>query len=294
MSEFFNAMMAFPTVVFTIPLGLALLYWLFVIFGAVDIDMFSGGDGALEGAAGKIDAAADGIFEGAAGKVDAAADGIFEGAAGKVDAAADGIFEGAAGKVDAAADGVFHAAAGKAGAADGLFDGVEGGDGGALDVLLSVFNLRRAPVTIVFSCISFIGWILASVATNKVLPMMSMAMPHWLAGLLIVFGVLLLAIPLTSLITKPLEKVFREQTGKRRRDFVGTVCRIRTGTIDDRYGQASVEDGGAGLIIQVRGDTKLKRGERALIVDYDREREAYIVEAYDALLEEEAQQKARR
>jgi hypothetical protein len=88
--------------------------------------------------------------------------------------------------------------------------------------------------------------------------------------------------------------VFKEQSGPRRRDFIGTECRIRTGSVDEEFGQARVEDGQAGLLIQVRSDGKFKRGPRAIIIDYDREREAYIVEAYDALLDEKAAQKARR
>ena len=47
MSEFLAALQAFPTVVFTGLLGLSLLYWLTVIVGALDLDLFGGhgGDG---------------------------------------------------------------------------------------------------------------------------------------------------------------------------------------------------------------------------------------------------------
>jgi hypothetical protein len=43
------ASLQFPTVVFTIGLGIALLYWIFVVVGALDIDLLGGGD--LTGAA---------------------------------------------------------------------------------------------------------------------------------------------------------------------------------------------------------------------------------------------------
>ncbi len=47
MSEFLAALQAFPTVLFTGLLGLSLLYWLTVIVGALDLDLFGhhGGDG---------------------------------------------------------------------------------------------------------------------------------------------------------------------------------------------------------------------------------------------------------
>src|SRR3954467_1021678 len=60
-------MLAFPTVVFTVLLGVVLLYWLFVILGALHIDALgAGGDGALEGAGhGGLEGAGHGGLEGA-------------------------------------------------------------------------------------------------------------------------------------------------------------------------------------------------------------------------------------
>ena len=85
------------------------------------------------------------------------------------------------------------------------------------------------------------------------------------------------------------QAIFRHRGGARRKGFVGTVCRVQTGRVSEGFGQATVEDGGAGLVIPVRIDAgELKRGDQALIVDYDAEREAYIIEAYDDSLKEDA------
>jgi len=47
-----EASLRFPTVIFTIGLGIALIYWLFVLLGALDIDLLGGSDasGAIKGA----------------------------------------------------------------------------------------------------------------------------------------------------------------------------------------------------------------------------------------------------
>ena len=37
-----DASLQFPTVVFTIGLGIVLVYWLFVLLGALDIDLLGG------------------------------------------------------------------------------------------------------------------------------------------------------------------------------------------------------------------------------------------------------------
>ncbi len=48
MSELLQASMRFPTVVFTIALGIALVYWLFVLLGALDLDLLGGGHGHVD------------------------------------------------------------------------------------------------------------------------------------------------------------------------------------------------------------------------------------------------------
>ena len=75
MPELLTAILAFPTVVFTVMLALAILYWLFVVVGAVDIDSFGGADDAIEGAAG----AAKGAMEGAVGAAKGAMEGVHDG-----------------------------------------------------------------------------------------------------------------------------------------------------------------------------------------------------------------------
>ncbi len=83
--------MTFPTIVFTFGLALALLYWLVVIFGALDLDFLDSAlgldsiDAALDGALESIDGMADGAVEGAAESIDAAIDGAAEGAADAAD-----------------------------------------------------------------------------------------------------------------------------------------------------------------------------------------------------------------
>jgi hypothetical protein len=57
MHQLLHIALSFPAVLFTILLGIALVYWLFVILGALDIDIFGGAevdlDGAAEGAGGE-------------------------------------------------------------------------------------------------------------------------------------------------------------------------------------------------------------------------------------------------
>lgn len=72
MGELIAASLRFPTVVFTIALGIALVYWLFVLLGALDIDLFGHDVGDAGGHdLGGHDAGGDGH------DVDADADGLW-------------------------------------------------------------------------------------------------------------------------------------------------------------------------------------------------------------------------
>ncbi len=272
MSSLLAAFIAYPTVVFTALLGLALVYWIFVILGALDIDMFDAdglfdGADALEGADGALDGAFDGV------------DGALEGAD-----ALDGVgaLKGADGVLDGALEG-----------ADAL-DAVEGADGAT--GLLHALKLRRAPITVTFSFIALFGFIFSYLAMAYIAPIIGAVVPTWVFGSGVLVGAFLLSLPLTSLATKPLEPVFKSVTAKGRHDFVGSVVRVRTGRVDEGFGQADLTDGGSHMVIPVRIDTStLKRGDEALIIDYDSEREAYIVEAYESLMDDNsARRKARR
>jgi hypothetical protein len=99
-------------------------------------------------------------------------------------------------------------------------------------------------------------------------------------SLAVLAGSGILALPLTSIAARPLANVFAPKRAPSKSDFIGRTCVVRTGTVSDKFGEATMHDGGAGLVLRVRVETgkQLKRGEQALIVDYDTERETYLVE----------------
>lgn len=267
MTEFVHTILAFPTVVFTTLLGMLVIYWAMVIIGALDIDALDGGafEGASEGVA---EAAGEAAGEAAAEAVaeavgEAAAEGIGEAA---TEAAGEAAHE-------AVAEAAHEAAAGHGGAS-------------ALAALLNALRLRNAPLTIVISFFTIFGWILSIAGVSLVTPWLGAIVPGWAAGLVVLVLALLVSWPLVSIVTKPLGKIFVIVEAPRRAGIIGKICTITTGRVDTGFGQAEQADGGAGLLIQVRCDKAegLKRGDRALIVSYDDERDAFIVEPYDRLL----------
>jgi hypothetical protein len=91
---------------------------------------------------------------------------------------------------------------------------------------------------------------------------------------------LIVGLPVAGLLVRPLGGVFEVREGKSNRDYVGHTCTITTGSVDDGFGQATVEDGGTVLVIPVRCDRSgvLARHDKALIIDFDTARQVYLVE----------------
>ncbi len=282
----FALAISFPTVIFTVLLGLIVVYWL---FSAV-----TGGTGVDEAADGLLDGAADGILEGAAdGILEGAADGVLEGAAdGLMEGAADGLMEGAAdGVLEGAADGALEGVAD--GAADGALDGVAdgGADGAAaalghghagcvLGKLLGCLGFTAVPVTLIGTILVSITWAICLGFSHLVAGFIGVATLGLLAGGAVLIGASVVGLGLTSLAVRPLKKVFTDEDVLRRRQLVGKVCTIRTGTVDADFGQAEYDDGQAGLLIDVRctrDADALGRGDQALIFEYDPKNEVFRV-----------------
>lgn len=235
MQHLLELALSFPTVVYTVLLGVSLVYWILVLVGAAKVEL--AGDGALDGAA---DLDFGGHHE--------------------------------IGDVGGAHDGVGHHDLGDAGGGDTDLDVGESHAG-----MLAALKLRSAPLTVVFGCVVLFAWIESMIAMQIWDNTIAKVATLVLAPLVALFP--------TSIAIRPLARVFVPHEVTRHHQLVGKVCRIRTGHVDAGFGEATLEDGGAGLVVRVRIDTgeQLKRGDEALIVDYDEEKQQFTVAPMDDL-----------
>jgi hypothetical protein len=193
-----------------------------------------------------------------------------------------GASEAVAGAIKGTAEAVAHGEVGghdAGGDAGGDHDGSDGQDGG----LLSVLGLGKVPVTITMSVALLLAWTVCTLATLWLVPVNALFQAAVLAGSLIT-GLLA-----SALVLRPLGKALDAERPARRRDALGHVCTITSGKVDAKFGTALVEDGAAGLNVHVvcpKANT-LKKGDRALLVEFDAAREVYEVEPIDWLMPQE-------
>jgi hypothetical protein len=277
MSPFLESILSFPTVFFTILMGVTLTYWLCVILGAVGIDVL---DGDVDLSAGAK--AASGIFEGGA----KAAGGLLEGGA----KAAGGLLEGGA----KAASGAFEGADahGHAGHGHGHGHGHDHDADADGSGLFASLGFAGIPVTISFSFVIFAAWILSIATRPTAYNLLGSVVPGALigGGLFVLCSVL--GTLAASLAVRPLRPIFIAKQAPGRDSLMGRVCTINSGSVTGAHGHATLADGSAGLILNVfcARENQLKRGDQALILGYDPARDVYEVEPVDFLLPEEIAQ----
>lgn len=235
MAEFFNASISYPTILWSLLLCVALLYWLLAIIGAVGVDLLDAGadvaDGAVDGAVEAIEAAD-------------AADGAAE--------AADGAAE--------VAESATH-----------LSD---------YTGFLSLFRRRQAPLTVVLTVFFLWNWLLNHLTVHYLSDSLNEWIPIeiWGTGILILY--FWISQPLSRAMLVPITPIFDTHSAIKSKDLIGEVVEVQTSRVDEKFGQAILEDGGAGLILQVRCrlEQNLKKGDRALIVRFDGDDESYRIE----------------
>ena len=263
MGEFVTTVLSLPTVVFTVPLLLSLIYWLFVVIGAVDLDALDGAEGALEGS---LDGAADGALDGHLGGMD-----VLDGLEADGFAGMDGL------------DGTLDGAGGAA------LDGLDGDAGLDLDasiasplaLVLSSLKLTSVPLTVSLSFITLFSWLASFLMTVHLAPLLPL--PEIASGAAIALGAFFTGTMGASAAVRPLGGLFHTERGRGNRSFIGTVVTITTGKVTDRFGQAEVTDRGHHNIVQVRDRTEqgLSKGDRALLIQWDRAADAFVVEKLD-------------
>jgi hypothetical protein len=161
-------------------------------------------------------------------------------------------------------------------------------DGFDADADLDAWGMGGVPVTVAFSLLTAIAWFLSFSATALLAPFAPAGVIHELVGFAVLAGALLLAWRMTRFFVRPLHRLFPDEPGPSRQDFVGLTCTIRTGRVDAGFGQAEVAaPDGSTAVVQVRqnGSEPLTNGSTGLLYAYDEAGEFFWVAPYDMALD---------
>jgi len=268
MDVFLQNIFVFPTAIFTLLIGVMGVYWVFVIMGVVDLEIFDAADGA-------IDAGADGLLEAVDGMD--AVDGI-DG----VDASTDGLLESIASVGDIPL--TLLADSAPSAVLQGTFDKVLDKESiselvSSVDEKRQGLSLRVVPLSISLSLVLVFGWMFSYLATQfagTLLPT-----DNIISGGIIVFGSVTLASVITSILIRPFGGTFVTHEGQSNRDLIGESAEVISPSVDSIRGEIRVVNkSGVPLQLQARYDREytFERGEEVLVIHFDKARNVCIVE----------------
>lgn len=145
----------------------------------------------------------------------------------------------------------------------------EGVDLGAAAGLFVRLNLHQVPLPIILTVFSLVGWFLSYYGVHFITRTM-VDLPALLINTVILMGSIILSLLMTGWLTKPLRPIFSATFEQHKKDIIGHIGIVRTSSVTAEFGEAEVNDGGAGLIVRVRAytDANYSRGDRVALIEY--------------------------
>ncbi|ARU03762.1 ubiquinone biosynthesis protein [Comamonas serinivorans] len=157
-------------------------------------------------------------------------------------------------------------------------------DLGTLAGYLVAFGLNGVPISVVASLLVLVAWTISALSGIWFVRWVPTELLRWVAGAGVLVAASGLSLVITARLVRPLRGVFRTRYATTHASLVGQECVIWTSEVTPTVGRAEVSQHGAPLNIRIWADTPnpLKRGDKALIVEYDAAAKRYRVEALDA------------
>lgn len=143
------------------------------------------------------------------------------------------------------------------------------GDGDA-GGMLSRLGLDGLPTLMVLGVLAFFAWALTYFTQLLALSALPDLLRYGIGTLVLLLSPIP-AVLLTALVLRPLRRFVLRMQPRPQASIAGQVAVVRTPTVDAHQGMADLDDGGAGLVLQVRSDgqTGIVRGDRVVLVEHD-------------------------
>lgn len=145
--------------------------------------------------------------------------------------------------------------------------------------LMLRFGLHGVPVTVIVSFIALFGWLVSYYVVHFLFGIVPDGVFRYLAGLPVLAGALYLAVMVTSVVIKPIRPLFKKAQQETDKKVLGQTAVVRTSRVDSEFGEAVLEDGGAGLILKVRATDgeAFEKGDRVVLLEHIQDTNTYRV-----------------
>lgn len=154
---------------------------------------------------------------------------------------------------------------------DGGSDGPSTPD--AVAGIILKLGLNGVPLTVIISLITLFGWFISYYIVSFLSDFVSVGVFYYAIGFVVLIFSLYVAVMTTAWVLKPLRPLFKKLEQDTEKLVMGQTATVRTSRVDNGFGEATLEDGGAGLILKIRstGDDVHKQGDKVVLIEYEKE-----------------------
>ncbi|CAN5903691.1 hypothetical protein BH24BAC1_BH24BAC1_27360 [soil metagenome] len=150
-----------------------------------------------------------------------------------------------------------------------------------LNSALAFFNLGKVPLMLFMTFLALPFWVISLLANHYLVAWSE------LLGLVLLLPAFVLSLFVAKVLTQPFVKMFAalEKEHDSKETIIGQMCTVILPASATEMGQATVPTKGSPLLLNVkttRGAT-LRKGETALVIDYNEHHKIYLIEPYEIL-----------
>lgn len=147
-----------------------------------------------------------------------------------------------------------------------------------LAAVMAKLGLGGVPVVLVLTLLSLFAWLVTYYVQLLLLQPLPAAL-RIVLGIAVLAGALVPATFATALVLRPVRRLLAKLRPEPLPPVLGRTGIVSTASVTDAFGMVTVDDGGAGLVLQARhdGTDGLKRGDRVVVIEYLEGQNAYRV-----------------
>jgi len=141
------------------------------------------------------------------------------------------------------------------------------------------WGLAGVPITVVLSLLIVTSWLICYLATSLILNQIPFDVLRYTLGAALIFVCIAVSIPITAWSIRPFKGLFIAHNAVKKDALIGQECEVKTGKVTDDFGQGILEDGEAGMILDIRApiEKKIIKGDKVILIEYIKKDDCYFV-----------------
>lgn len=142
------------------------------------------------------------------------------------------------------------------------------------------YNLNHVPLTIILTLFSLFGWIASFLAVVYIGNLVPTSILTILFNVVVLVLSAYLSLLLTSQAIRPIRKLFIKLNVDEKIHIIGQVAIVRSTEVTNNSGEAILNDGGAGILLNVRTSSekdKFYKGDEVVVIQELSENNLYRI-----------------